>query len=421
MKSREDSYKISFIFFAILFVLLFFHKLRDASSIYLVALVIVFIITLLMKLKRNIYSYNKYFFLYILFIYYLFYIGFISVFSLSTKELLATWPRLILTPTLGFIAPLFIDSNLKLRRLIGIYLGLSVFFCLSIYFQMIIGPISWFADSASRGGLTRFSSLYGNVTAIGISGSLALIVLIYYKMNKLLKFICGIIIVTSLLLSLQKAAIMGIVVCIFIYIFSSFNIKKLFFFLLLNIFMYLLISNSPTLIKDYINVSLVNTFGFTPFAKDVEVYSLSTETELKGRLMEHPGEVYDVVGDYGILIGGGILGGGGAFGIESAQAHNSFFDLLFSGGVLFLVFYLFILYELLRYYYLKKSSLNEIEANNSLVIFYFLFLYLIHMPFNSGGVFHPNHSILFWISLGILTNNNFINNSNHEKKYSTLQ
>jgi O-antigen ligase len=113
--------------------------------------------------------------------------------------------------------------------------------------------------------------------------------------------------------------------------------------------------------------------------------------------MEHPGEVYDVVGDHGILIGGGILGGGGAFGIESAQAHNSFFDLLFSGGVLFLVLFLFILYELLRYYYLKKSSLNKIEANNSLVIFYFLFLYLIHMPFNSGGVFHPNHSILFWI------------------------
>jgi hypothetical protein len=367
-----------------------------------------------MKVNYKIYIFNKYFLLYILFIFFLIYIGFVSVFSLSTKELLSTWPRLILTPTLGFIAPLFIDTNLKLRKLIGLYLGLSVFFCMSIYFQMIIGPISWFADSASRGGLTRFSSLYGNVTAIGISGSLALIILIYYKMNKILKLLCGIIIVTSLLLSLQKAAIMGIVVCIFVFIFSSFNIKKILFFLLLSIFMYFIILSSPPLIKDYINVSLVNTFGFTPFAKDVEVYSLSTETELKGRLMEHPGEVYDVVGDYGILIGGGILGGGGAFGIESAQAHNSFFDLLFSGGVLFLVLFIFILYELIRYYYLKKSSLDGIEANNSLVIFYFLLLYLIHMPFNSGGVFHPNHSILFWISLGILTNNKFLKNSINE-------
>lgn len=411
-RSFQLSDKFKFTLFNILFVLLFFHKLRDATSLYLLILSLIFIFTFLVNFKHPIYVINKYFILYILFILYLFYLAYISIFTISTNELISTWPRLILTPIFGFISPLFINTQVKLRKLIGLYIFLSVFFCLSLYFQMIIGPISWFADSASRGGLTRFSSLYGNVTAIGISGSLALIVLINFRMNFFLKFFSSLIIVSSLLLSLQKAAIMGIVVIVLIGLINNFKIKYFFYFILFFILTYILLLMSPPLIKDYVNVSLVNTFGFTPFANDVEVYSLSTETELKGRFLEHPTEVFDVVGFKGILFGGGILGGGGAFGIESAQAHNSFFDLLFSGGILFLSLFIYILYHLIKFYKNQLKLTNSLARENSKVIFNFLLLFLIHMPFNSGGVFHPNHSILFWVSFGIITSNLFLKKNN---------
>lgn len=321
-------------------------------------------------------------------------------------------PRILITPMVGLISYSYIKTFKDLRKSINLYLLISLLACLSLPFQMIFGEISWFNNSSFRGGLVRYASLFGNLTAFGIAGGLSLILLLYSNFNKTLKITLIIIFIFSLIISLQKTGLVNIFLSIIIYSIISKKLSLLirysvFFvfitYLIICISLYfftdsILVKYIESIFLNTLNVSLVNIDGV---AKD----SFTISENILDRIIKHPLEVFDEYGYISLFFGMGVLGGGGSLGISGPQAHNSFFDLLFVGGPMNLFFMIGIIisafYTTIRI--LKKCFLTNDQRNIINALLSFLILYIINLPFNSGLLFQPNVSVMFWIFVFFLS------------------
>ena len=96
------------------------------------------------------------------------------------------------------------------------------------------------------------------------------------------------------------------------------------------------------------------------------------------------------------LFGIGVKAGAGIMGLDGFSSHNSYGDLLFMGGPL----YLFIFIVLYSSVLLSNMKNFNIGLNSLFLLLNLLFI--LNFLFISGSVYQPSISILFYISVAYL-------------------
>ncbi len=399
-------YSIGRIILFITLILLLSHVFRNLTALYLLALFFFLFYSLLYCLK-NIPSLvgNHLFYYYLAFVLVTFYVGGVSLIYTGFDSLSAL-PRLFLMPLSALIFySLYRVQSLKTIRYISfIYLIFFVAASFSMILQLYVGPISWFSDHGSpRGGFERFSSFLGSLTIYGTSVQFAILISLVFIRGKMVNLFVLIILIIGAAMSLQKAAVVNVILSfvIYFYVIKRFNIFQVFFLvfscLISGIF---LVSISSfifpgNVIASYIDVIIANTFGFQFFTDN----SIPIDDSLTSdRIIERLGilafdifEFHDPV--VAIIFGIGVIGAGSGMGIPGPQAHNTIYDVLFMGGLFYFLTFIFLFGYILIYFY-KMSDLISRFYKATLVLIIF------NLPFASAFIYHPVTSFLFWSAIG---------------------
>lgn len=267
---------------------------------------------------------------------------------------------------------------------------------LSIFYQIVFGPILWFPDASEREGLVRFSSLVGSLTAYGIFGGLALPIIYFLFENKLVRNICLVIVIMAMLCTLQKAAIANIALFVIFLTLSGALLNKL---KIIGFVAFVL--PAAVFIFYYLDVSYVvatvdNILRLKEGSGDSDVPFFQS---ILDRLWFLPSQLYEMHGPSGMLYGVGMVGGSGTLGFpEYPMAHNGLFDLLFIGGVLnFLVFSILVLFVLYRLSTLKSICAPQTFPHSVLKVSLFIYiLLLINMLFAGPLHVQPYGGVVFY-------------------------
>lgn len=272
----------------------------------------------------------------------------ISLINMTSTEYFNSIPRYLVTlPFIFFCAiypkydRLFINKTLKLFVLFSILAGGS------IIFQLIFGPIPFFAEYSMRAGLIRYSSFAGSLTVMGTLGGIVLPFLMFtgdalYSNKK--RNIMILLLLVGMMVSLQKSAIINIVIVFMIYFmfYKGVTLLKKLIAIVTILILFIITASilSDTIIFEYVSGLYNYTFTSTSFG---------VEQDLLKRLWELPSKVIllNKITGFDYLFGIGFPALAGTMGnTQYPMAHNNFFDLLFSGGVFHLLTYLWLLFRI---------------------------------------------------------------------------
>lgn len=234
-----------------------------------------------------------------------------------------------------YMVPVFLFFLTALRSeelLLLLFRVYVVFICLgalSLFFQVMHGPISWFSEASSRDGLVRYSSLVGSLTAYGVYSVFALPMLVFFS-SKFVRGILFFIIAVGMFLSLQKAAVVNLLVFFIIYFFyGSVRVKLMLLAAAVMLMISVVISyflNVPYLVSVVDNIFRLN--------ENAVVTDYTVMESILQRVWLLPSVLYESYGPEGMLWGVGLVGASGTLGFENyPMSHNGIFDLLFVGGV----------------------------------------------------------------------------------------
>jgi hypothetical protein len=298
-----------------------------------------------------------------------------------------------LTP---FVALVVMCSNSleerQLKAISAIFLGVVLLAALSIFYQVLNGPIQWFADASERAGVQRYSSLLGSLTTFGVAAPIALLAAARYVRNSVFFCVVATILLVAAAMSLQKAALGGLLVAL-PFIVKLVHRRTL---LLGGLGLMVLLSVAsmllPTGLADYIEISWRY---FTD--SDFSTTDVSFSESAISRLTEYPADLVEHHGIDSLGLGVGLRGGSGIFGYdEEPMAHNAIMDYLAIGGIVFLTYacwlisrMLFALLALPRFVRYGVLSARDATFVGGLGL-----LYLVNLPFSSGVEYHPSTS---WI------------------------
>jgi len=327
----------------------------------------------------------------------LFWIPIISIPHTFFTEYTVALPRFLVTLPYIIFMLIFDKYNMKqivwVLRILTVYMTLS---SLSMPYQMIFGPVSYFADSSIRDGLIRYASLAGSLTALGTFGSYALAILMFsknYLYSNIVKNIQILIITIGMLLSLQKAAVANLIILLVLYIVIKLrkDNKKLLYLIVLivlSIFIMFLLNFDSKLVI-YIKSIIIYTFSES---------TLSLFDDLMIRVWSLPAIVINAngIGLVDIVFGIGFKALAGTLGLPYyPMAHNNYFDFLFSGGIVHLIAFL---YFLLRTPYLyiskviRKIKINEFDS----LYFVFFSLVIINMMIGASSIYQPVSAVFIF-------------------------
>lgn len=394
---------------------------RNISSLYYVLLAVGLIPYILGSFK-SFFIFDRDQIQFFVFLYFTLFVIIWSFFFLLSSEPIVGIPRILLMPMMCFI----IFSNLKHERyyrdLLKVILACFALGSLSILYQFIFDPISWFAPPATRGVLVRFSSILGSLTVFGtIAGYF--FILIFSPANLLNTFskrmLIFLIMMIGIAVSLQKTAIFIVIISfitLLIYNIRTHGLKiKTNHLLLILSFLFitpLLIALNPE-IQKYISTLLIISTGIDLSSYSSSIVSITdvrTSTissyEIGMRLYGFGYNLYEQYGNFIWFFGVGLKGGAGVMGMDGYSSHNGFLDLLAMGGPLYLTSFL------LLYLHTQKKLYNNI--NNKLSATFFLLncvFFIVAVP-TAGAVFQPSVSIIFWTSLAYVYS---VQNSNNNQ------
>lgn len=376
-------------------VILFFHIIRNISfNIYATLFVaILFILSLgLYKSKGKIYFKNN---SEVLFIVTLSVIPLITIATpISFEEYIIAIQRYCVIYVYVIFVLLYRKnlSNKFVEKILKIYVIFMFFSALSILYQIEFGAISFFAASSEREGLERFASLSGSLTVFGTAGAFGIVILLWEK--KLFEYkqrmILFIFILLGLAATLQKAAIVNVLLVLFLYLIWYLNNKNNNYCrkILNLVFILLAIGGGFYVYENYFHgMEIINyvekTIDYTFVTSDGQY---STSGDLLERLFNkakvviefHDMSVINFIFGYGFLIIAGT------FGLpEYPMCHNQFFEMLMSGGVIYLTAFLTMVYSYL------------IERRDAFTVV-FVFLYIVNMLIGAASFYQPIIGVLFF-------------------------
>ena len=321
--------------------------------------------------------------------------------------------RYFLTVPLVFVAYAFIDSESKMRRVLRAYVIFVTFALLTIPLQYVTGPISWFAEPSERANLIRYGSLLGSLTGAGSVVPFVLLIALLLEWKTSTKLIILGSILVSTVLSLQKAAILGIGLAIGTYFLLTGvkKVKQLVFAIVTLVIvafgLNLAFANWSVWqnATSYVAATLMLTSDSSGLGGDVTIVD-----SIIGRLTSLPAaslaDLVSVRGIWGYFTGGGFAMVGSALMRPDESpfimAHNGYVDLLLIGGVVHLVAVVMLFLEnLLESLRIRSDNLKrQIPADIPTIFVGIMIVSLVSLLFGGGLTFQPNTSAVIWLMVG---------------------
>ncbi|MDQ0160558.1 hypothetical protein [Alkalibacillus salilacus] len=337
----------------------------------------------------------------LIFLFTLLFIPITSIVYLDFNEWILAFPRYLVTLPFIIFLVFYNDFSKDFIKLflqtLCIYMAIVA---VSVFYQIIFGSISFFAEPSYREGLVRYASLAGSLTALGTLGALALAILSLDKnkslFNNKFKVLLISIISIGMLASLQKAAVVNIMIVISLYLIFNLNIKRLILSLSSLMFLGLtgyiiFLFNSESLLAIYtetiINYTL-NTGGIE-----------NTQEDLLNRLVGMPLKVIEFhdIKLHELILGIGFAPLAGVMGLSHyPMPHNTYFDLLLSGGIIHLISYVFLLTRITFVTLRKKlrnRKLNIIDRSFTAISV----ILLINMVIGAGTFYQPIQAVFVFL------------------------
>ncbi len=311
-----------------------------------------------------------------------------------------------------FLAAFAIRKPSQLDRLLVAYVVIVAMALLTIPLQMVTGPISWFADAGERGHAVRYASLLGSLTAPAFAAPAALIIALFIVSNRLLKHVLIVILILTGFLTYQKAVLGGYVVVAVMYLVFSWR-KSLLPVLLTTMCALvvgaLMIIAQPDLPKSarpltYAVAILGSSEHQSDLGGDVDIW-----TSMIDRWSELPNQSFGNLLNERSLLVGTLLGGGFhmvgpalvPLGVtEYYTSHNGIIDLMLIGGLVHLLFFLFIIAQCIAMQSRRCKNAPAHLRKREFGVMMVWIIFLINVMFAGSLNFHPNSAALLWILVG---------------------
>lgn len=344
------------------------------------------------ELPSNMFKISK-----LLFIITILWVPIISLGNSDSTEFINSIARYLVT--LPYLIALYIYkgfNDIFIKKFIRLFVYFIAISALSIPFQMVVGPLPFLEEPYMRAGVMRYASIAGSLNALGTLAGFAIVLIImsedeYFKSKE--RIILFLVIVLGALLSMQKAAVLNIIISIGLYLMSKREKKfgkGLFVFSIISI----LFLFYPLMEKFNIVNIISNIVSYTVVGNN----ELNLWTDLVSRIWDLPSNVVKYhnmdMADWIMGIGfpalSGILGNP-----ELPMAHNNYFDLIFSGGILHLISFV---YLLIRIWILTfKRNINNKNKNYREVSYASVILLIIANMFNgTATMYQPVNAVIIY-------------------------
>ncbi|WP_193065270.1 O-antigen polymerase [Oceanobacillus oncorhynchi] len=407
--------QIEYVFFFTMIVLLFQVTRNLSNILYIVVLFSLYSLLFAVFIKNKKLSEVEFKPIELFFLLSLIWVPIISLMHMSLNDFVQSFPRYFVTFPFILFTIIYKDYSYvfvkKVLRTLCMFMTLA---SLTVPYQILFGPISFFTEPSIREGVVRYTSLAGSLTALGTLGAFSLVILLFsdnYLFNRKTRNILIVLLVLGMLMSLQKAAIVNIIICFSIYLLINGKvnfIKRI-----------LAVVTLCFLVYGIYLIFRESLFGFyieSLFSFSFDEGSSGVEKDLFSRLWERPYGVmeYNNIGIFELLTGVGFSSLGGIMGLNSLQSHNNYFDLIFSGGLFYFGITLCLILSIPVKVILKKIrglSINIIDRTYCA----FIILFLINMAIGAASYYQPITAVfLFFILFSYHTSNHWFNKDNIE-------
>lgn len=335
-----------------------------------------------------------------LFLLSLVWIPFVSLAHMEMGDYLIAFPRYFVT--FPFILFCFLYREYRYEfvkqvfRIVCVFITVSV---LSIPYQIAFGRVSFFAEPGYREGLERYASLAGSMSGLGTLGALSLGLLLFagdILFTKGKKTLLITITVLGMLMTLQKAAVANIAICFVAYVLIGGK----------GVFIRRSLVTIGISLLAYVAYSIFRGSQFGLYMDTIVRYSLSDSSlrigqDLMDRIWELPSLVikYHDMRFLDFVSGIGFSSLSGTLGLSKfPMAHNTYFDLLLSGGMLHLVSYLALMIRIpLRVIHKKLGGIKigSMDRGYSIIIV----LLLVNMLIGGGTFYQPIAAVVIFVTI----------------------
>lgn len=324
-------------------------------------------------------------------------IPFISLLNMEMNEFAVALPRYLVTfPYLLFCYIYSGFNDLMAKKVLRLFVVFNVIASLTIPFQIVFGPIPFFTEPSYREGLVRYTSLAGSLTILGTVAGIALAIVLFsgdYLFKKANRNLIVVVLLLGMLMTLQKAAVANILICYTFYFlfYGEVRLFKKIVSILFGIVVIIIFFRvfSETQFVSYIERSINYTFSGS---------SVGVSADMINRIWFLPSRVvtYNNMSFIDYILGIGFPALAGTMGNpQYPMAHNNYFDLLFSGGILHLVSYLYLLLKvpvsLMRKMF-KRIKPTNIDRMYSVSII----LILINMVIGAATFYQPVTAVIIY-------------------------
>lgn len=281
----------------------------------------------------------------------------------------------------------------------------STFCAASLYYQQLAGPIGWFAEASERAGTTRYASLAGSLTAFGsIVGPATYLAWIRID-RPVLRIGLVLFFLVAAVLSLQKAAIAGLLLGVLLGVFARGlrgNALRIANFAIAALVLAILATKAalqwiPPELQEALSMFVRGAIG-EDGSDDFPILE-----SIRQRFWDYPVASTEFFGTTALLLGAGVYGASGALGYPHLpMMHNLLGEVLVVAGLpIFLFFIGTSLYCLVRSVRaLAGGVARDPRAAAAAGVFVLTFV----VGLNTGTVhFHPVIGIFYWLGLRELT------------------
>lgn len=398
MATPEDADRLTHPFVVAAVVSCYFlHLLRNVSEIFAFVPVIASLGAVMFFLvKKNSFDYLGSLVLLLFLLTYFFPVAYSLLWYPSESYLIPFARYFYLLPFAIFclFAIRTINHAVFVLKIFSIFMVLSV---VSMVYQILFGPITWFAEASEREGLVRFSSLAGSLTAFGILGGMALPIIYFLFKNGFVRFIFLFMVIVGMLITLQKAAVANLILFfVFLMCYASLSAKLKLLVTILAVGPLLLFA-AYVFEVNYVVATVDNVLRFRDGSGSSDVALFQSMID---RAWSLPSQLFAMHGPLGLFLGVGMVGGSGTLGFsEYPMAHNAVFDLIFIGGFLnLLAFVVLSTFVLHRVFGLRRAFVTGSAGFKALTVMAILYMMLlINMLFAGPLHMHPYGGVIFYV------------------------
>jgi hypothetical protein len=299
-----------------------------------------------------------------------------------------------------YVVVLWLPGTQSNLRALAVTAGLfSVLAALTIPYQFVAGPVSWFAESSERAGLFRFASLFGSLTTLGAVCGMGIVLCLYSFRSATIASVALICIAVGAVLSLSKAALVNVAL-----VMTVLPLVRRPSMTQATAFLAMLAAGSWVAISFFGNTLLAfwSAFRFTDQGSGTNVDDVSLLRSIVDRLTALPMLAIQFHGKINTVLGLGPIGGGGNFGFtEVPTVHNGLVELLLIGGMPLLLWYFWLNGRIIRAGWRLVSCPATRQAG---IVSLFLFASaFVNMAFGSGVLFTPAGALFLAIGLKLVS------------------